>query len=171
MSIKNLEEIATLVTNPLKKTRFEGGTGEAKTHQLIRGLLEKRWETDEEAAAELYGNKLGIKTFEMLQSRTRELLVDMIFQLQTETEFKSSYDRAYFLACKNLLSGAILLLKSRLQSGENQLKLSLKSSLQYHFTDLAIMNLRLLRSITTSSGNLKQFHHYGQLIKTSFKTK
>lgn len=164
MSIKNLEEIATLVTNPLKKIRFEGGEGQSKTRQLISGLLEKRWSTDEEAASELYGNKLGIKTFEMLKSRTREHLVNLIFQLQTESEFKSAYDRAYYSACKNLLTGAILLLKSRLQSGESQLKLSLKSSLHYHFTDLSIVNLRLLKSIYATTGKLRSFQDHAKIL-------
>lgn len=169
MSLKNLEEIATLVTNPLKKSRFEGGEGQSKTRQLIQGLLEKRWKTDEEAAAELYGNKLGIKTFEMLKSRTREQLLELIFQLQTETEFKSSYDRVYHLTCKNLVSGAILLLKNRLISGEMQLKLAVKSSSLYHFTDLKIVTLRLLRNIYSFMGKRKDYYLVNDDLENQIK--
>ena len=99
MSIKNLQEISSLVTNYTKKNRFveivEEDAGESKYLQLIRGLGQKSWHNEEDAIEGIYGKQLGDKTFAMLKTRAKERLVNMIFQLDTQKRFKSSYDKAY----------------------------------------------------------------------------
>jgi len=174
MSIKNLQEISSLVTNYTKKNRFveivEEDEGESKYLQLIRGLGEKSWQNEEEAIQGIYGKQLGDKTFAMLKTRAKERLVNMIFQLDTQKRFKSSYDKAYFLTCKNLLAGTVLLIQGRLKSGEEQLKLALTTSRKYYFTDLSIVSLRFLRNINSFSGSKQTFGKYNSEIKLVMKT-
>lgn len=174
MSIKNLQEISSLVTNYTKKNRFLRGKGTdekgVKYLQLIRGLSEKRWESDEQAALDLYGNELGDKTFDMLKSRAKDRLVDMIFQLDTAKRFKSSYDKAYFSTCKNLMSGVILFTQNRLKSGEDLLKSSLSTAEQYHFTDLKIIAAKYLRTLSSFSGSPRKFDLYSGILRKATNT-
>ncbi len=164
MSIKNLQEISSLVTDFTKKNRFvevvdDDGDG-AKYLQLIKGLGNGSWQSDDEAIEDIYGKKLGNKTFDMLKSRAKERLINMIFQLDTQKKFKSSYDKAYYSTCKNLLAGAILLLQNRRNSGEEHLKLALSIASKYFFTDFSIVALRQLKYFSSFSGSRKQFKKY-----------
>lgn len=174
MSIKILQEISTLVTDFTKKNRFveliDDGNGGAKYLQLIRGLGEKTWQSDEEAIQDIYGKPLGYKTFAMLKTRAKERLVNLIFQLDTQKRFKSSYDRAYFLTCKNLLAGALLLNQNKQNSGLEHLNSALLTSRKYCFTDLSLVSLRLLRASSSFSGSKKQFQNFGNEIKVALKT-
>jgi hypothetical protein len=174
MSLKNLQEISSLVTDYTKKGRFlkvsDGKADSTKYLKLINGLAQKRWASDEEASRDLYGKELGDKTFEMLKSRAKDQLVNMIFQLDTEKRFKSSYDKAYFSVCKNLLSGAILFAQGRINSGEDQLKLALKGCQQYYFNDLLIIAARLLRNVSVFSGSTRKFNFYNDLLSKAIAT-
>ncbi len=173
MSLKNLQEISSLVTDFTKKDRFlkvsDGKTDSAKYLQLISGLAQKRWASDEEASRDLYGKELGDKTFEMLKSRAKDQLVNMIFQLDTEKSFKSSYDKAYYSVCKNLMSGAILLLRNRRNSAKTQLIAAEKTAEEFHFFDLQLTALRLLRSFVSFEGNRRAFENYNQKIQIAFE--
>lgn len=164
MSLKNLQEISSLVTNFTKKNRFvevvEDDGGGSKYLQLINGLGKGSWQNDEEAIEDIYGKTLGDKTFDMLKSRAKERLINMIFQLDTQRKFKSSYDKAYYSTCKNLLAGAILLLQNRRNSGEEHLKLALSIASKYYFTDFSIVALRQLKYFSSFSGSTKQFKKY-----------
>ncbi|HMT28263.1 MAG TPA: hypothetical protein PKD91_03180 [Bacteroidia bacterium] len=164
MSIKNLQEISTLVTNFTKKNRFvevvDEEAGGSKYLQLIRGLGQNSWKDDEEAIQAIYGKELGNKTFDMLKSRAKERLINMIFQLDTQKKFKSSYDKAYYSTCKNLLAGAILLLQNRRNSGEEHLKLALNTASKFYFTEFAVVALRQLRYFSGFSGSRRQFARY-----------
>ncbi len=174
MSIKILQEISSLVTDFTKKNRFvavvEAEEGETKYLQLMRGLGKGGWENEEEAIQDIYNKDLGIKTFEMLKSRAKERLVNMIFQLDTQKRFKSSYDKAYFSACKNLLAGVILKNQNKQSSGNEQLKLALITARKFYFTDLMITALRLLRYASSFSGSKKKFLQYDSELKNATHT-
>ncbi len=171
MSIKNLQEISSLVTNYTKKNRFveviEEEEGESKYLQLIRGLGDNSWNSEDEAIHGIYDKPLGNKTFAMLKTRAKERLVNMIFQLDTQKRFKSSYDKAYFSTCKNLLAGSILLVQNRRNSGEELLELALTSARKHYFTDLSILALRQLRYFSSYSGSRKSYKKYDDELKKS----
>ncbi|MBK7388756.1 MAG: hypothetical protein KBH11_08160 [Bacteroidia bacterium] len=173
MSIKILQEISSLVTDFTKNNRYleikASEAGGMKYLKLIEGLGRKAWKDDEEAIQDIYGKPLGDKTFDMLKSRAKERLVNMIFQLDTEKKFKSSYDKAYYSACKNLLAGTILLLQNKHLSGSEHLKLSLSECKKYFFTDISIINLRLLRYLSSFSGSVKNFDKYNTELKANMK--
>ncbi|MBL7916011.1 MAG: hypothetical protein JNL49_13330 [Bacteroidia bacterium] len=173
MSIKILQEISSLVTDFTKNNRYlEIKTSEAggmKYLKLIEGLGKKTWKNDQEAINDIYGKPLGDKTFDMLKSRAKDRLVNMIFQLDTEKKFKSSYDKAYYSTCKNLLTGAILLLQNKQYSGKEYLKLALSSAKEYYFTDLSVIALRMLRYQSSFSGSKKQFYKFDQELKHALK--
>ncbi len=173
MSIKNLQEISSLVTNYTKKNRFveviEDDGGESKYLRLIRGLGEKAWDSDDEAIEGIYDKPLGNKTFAMLKSRAKERLVNMIFQLDTQKRFKSSYDKAYFSTCKNLLAGTILLNQNKQNAAIEHLKSALSTSKKCYFTDFTILSLRLLRASSSFRGSKKQFNTFNQELQSSLK--
>lgn len=174
MSIKILQEISSLVTDFTKNNRYLTLKGDdesnLKYQQLIKGLGQKSFVSDEDAIASIYGNKLGTKTFDMLKSRAKERLVSMIFQLDTEKKFKSSYDKAYYTACKNLLAGTILLLQNKHTSGKEYLKLAYSTSKKHYFTDLSIIALRLLRYLSSFSGSKKNYLNFDNELKKAMQT-
>src|SRR5688572_11755358 len=173
MSIKNLQEISSLVTNYTKKNRFvelSEGSGEAKYLQLLKGLESKSFQSDEEAIQGIYGKSLGDKTFAMLKTRAKERLINMIFQLDTQKRFKSSYDKAYFLTCKNMLAGVLLLNQNKQNAAIDSLNIALSYATKYHFTDFEILALRLLRNTSSYSGKWKTFRKYDSNLKKSLKT-
>jgi hypothetical protein len=173
MSIKILQEISSLVTDFTKNNRYleikSSEAGGMKYLKLIEGLGKKAWKDDAEAIKDIYGKPLGDKTFDMLKSRAKDRLVNMIFQLDTEKKFKSSYDKAYYSACKNLLAGTILLLQNKHLSGSEHLKLSLSECKKYYFTDISIINLRLLRYLSSFSGSVKNFEKYNNELHANLK--
>lgn len=174
MSLKNLQEISSLVTNFTKKNRFvevvDDEDSGSKYLQLIKGLGLQQWDDDQEATEKIYGKELGNKTFDMLKSRAKERLINMIFQLNTQKRFKSSYDKAYYSTCKNLLAGVILLLQNKQNAGNDQLKLALITARKFYFTDLKITSLRYLRYSCSFSGSKKKFLEYDGELKSSLKT-
>jgi len=173
MSFKNLLDISTLVTNYTKKSRFAGMQEDQSTlkyMQLIEGLGSKNWRNEDDAVQDIYGKSLGSKTFGMLKTRAKERLVNMIFQLDTQKRFKSSYDKAYYSACKNLVAGVILLIQNKPNSGNECLKLTLGITKKYHFNDLAIVALRLLRYAKSVTGSEKGFRNYDRQLKNTLKT-
>lgn len=118
MSIKNLIEISSLVT----KARGSGSihlsenelTGDSSKYiRLIDGLAKGTWKSDEEAELEIYGKVADGKTFEMLKSRAKEKLVNLIFQSDASRLFSGEGDKAYFNACKCFLTGTLLFYKDK----------------------------------------------------------
>lgn len=163
--MKNLQEISSLVTNNLKLPPFSGVDEGSKYLRLLAGIAENRWDDETEAREELYGKSLDSRSFDMLKSRAKEHLVNMIFQLDTEKSFKSSYDKALFKCSKNLLAGIILVNRWRFKTAIIHFNLALSIAKKYHFTDLEILSLRYLMSRASFSGNRKQFDSYRQQIR------
>lgn len=170
MSIKNLTEISSLVTknkqfSTLQLDENEQNADSTKYIRLIEGLTKEHWKSDEDARADLYGSSTGSKSFEMLKSRAKERLVSMIFQADSKRMFISAKDRAYFNACKSFLSGYILFNKTKFSSGQEQLKLALKTSREFQFFDIELLTLRLLRRFSSFSGNEKLYQKLSTEIK------
>jgi hypothetical protein len=157
MSLKNLQEISSLVTNSLKLPPFSGVDEGSKYLRLLAGIAENRWEDEAEAREELYGKSLDSRSFDMLKSRAKEHLVNMIFQLDTEKSFKSSYDKAYYRCCKNLLAGTLIYIQGKPKSAKKLLVHSLQVAEKHHFTDLSIVALRHLRRVASFSGSKNDF--------------
>jgi hypothetical protein len=162
MSIKNLYEISSLVTNWSNKSNSlsvdnEDFEANLKYKRLIEGLTKEQWDSDEDARNELYGMSAGLKTYDMLKSRAKDKLVSLIFQSDSKKLFENSKDRAYYNACKNFLSGHLLFTKMKFSSGQEQLKLALKTSREFEFFDIELLALRSLRRFSSFSGNEKQY--------------
>jgi hypothetical protein len=165
MSFNFLQDISSLVTNNTKIPPFSEAGEESKYLRLIAGIQENRWKNDAEAEQELYGKELNIKTFEMLKTRAKEHLVNMIFQLDTQKKFKSSYDRAYYKCCKNLMAGVILLLQNKQKIGLNHLNLANRVAEKHHLTDLQVVSLRQLRYYASFSLSVKKFKDINLKLK------
>jgi hypothetical protein len=174
MSIKNLYEIASLVTkkqgvNQLFLADNEDFESGLKYKRLLEGIMQEQWKSDEEAKLELYGNGSGAKTFDMLKSRAKERLISMIFQSDSSKTYESHIDRAFFSASKTYLIGMMLFRKSKFSSGQEQFKLALKTSREFQFYDLEILILRQLRKYASFSGNEKNFSKYCEELRNAQK--
>jgi hypothetical protein len=170
MSIKILYEISSLVTKKQvgshllvpENEDFETGL---KYQRLIEGLTRQSWESDDEARQDLYGQKAGAKTFEMLKSRAKERLISMIFMSENQKNFTSTLDKAYFNCCKAFLTGVLLFNKSKLSSGHDQLKGALKLAREFQFHSLEILILGQLRKLASFTGSEKLYYKYLQELR------
>ncbi len=170
MSIKNLIEISSLVTKSKsgllsQEIYIEAGSESSKYLRLIEGLSKGEWESDLQAEKEIYGKKVGGKTFEMLKTRAKDRLVNLIFQSDASKVFKGSGEKAYFNACKCLLSGSLLFYKDKFSSGHEQLRQAIKISRKFEYSEIELNALRLLRRYAGFSGDDKNYHKYNHEIK------
>ena len=174
MSIKNLYEIASLVTkkqgvNQLFLADNEDFESGLKYKRLLEGIMQEQWKSDEEAKFYLYGSSSGAKTFEMLKSRAKDRLISMIFQADPSKNIKSNFDRAFFSASRTYLIGLMLFNKTKFSSGQEQFKLALKTAREFQFYDLEILILRQLRKYASFSGNDKNFSRYCEELRNAQK--
>jgi hypothetical protein len=136
MSIKNLYEIASLVTkkqgvNQLFLADNEDFESGLKYKRLIEGIFQEQWKSDDEAKFELYGNGSGAKTFDMLKSRAKERLISMIFQSDSSKTYEGHIDRAFFSASRTYLIGLLLFNKMKFSSGQEQFNLKRRASFNF----------------------------------------
>ncbi|MFM7079477.1 MAG: hypothetical protein ACKOYC_06765, partial [Bacteroidota bacterium] len=74
-------------------------------------------------------------------------------------------ERAYFNACKCLLSGSILFYKEKFSSGYEQLKQAIKIARNSDQLDVELLGLRALRRFAAFAGDEKLYYRFNSEIK------
>ncbi len=69
---------------------------DSKLLALYEGISKGKYQSDEEAAADLYGEKQPGSSYRKLKSVLRDKLLDYIFEINTQKEEYSDYQRAYY---------------------------------------------------------------------------
>ncbi|HEX5002205.1 MAG TPA: hypothetical protein VFW78_06895 [Bacteroidia bacterium] len=165
MSLKILQELSSVVTKDVKKDLFKSTKKGSKTDQLIKTIVSDGSIDEEALSAKIYSNSLTGRSFDMLKSRAKEQLINAIFQLDTKKRFKSSFDRAYYTACKELLAGLILLRQNRENAGLQLIKHSLQISKKHYFTEFTFQSLKILRYFSSFSGSRINFRNYNKQLE------
>jgi len=95
--MQDLKELILLLmqhsVHPLKHLE---GSKDSKLLALYEGIAQGRFNTDEEAATELYKGQGGASSYRKLKSDLRERLLEHVFQINTEQSHYSDYQKAYY---------------------------------------------------------------------------
>lgn len=159
--MKNLIEISELVTGFITwdalKMLFRDKGADQKSMLFLDGLLQHRWKTDESASAELYQAKADDKRYQMLKSRIRKRLLDLIFTLDIISKIKTAYYRELIKCYRLLFAANQLFVLGKISLTFDLLKSAEAVAAKYQFTSLRIIALQQLRELHGYMGNMKDF--------------
>lgn len=164
--MKNLSQISNLVTtNSGQDLRLTDDAGNSKLRKLLEGVVKGKFRTDHEAARSLYQTSSKNKSYLMLKSRLKERLLDKFFIMDSEKAMKSRYDRLFYQCHRNVFAAQIMILKDMQKNAVELLRSTLQQTQHYHFTELSLAIVRLLRYNAAFTGDKEKFQLYDRLIK------
>jgi hypothetical protein len=172
--MKDLTEISQLVTGFITadalKALFKKKGSDAKSMQLLDGLLQQRWQNDEQAARQLYQSSAEDKRYQMLKSRIRKRLFDLIFTIDISSKIKTSYYRQ-LIKCNRLLFAANqLYVIGKIDLACDFYKAAAQIAEKYQFTELNIASLIQLRELMGFMGNTKEIKRLTDELKLLMET-
>jgi len=114
--------------------------------ELLYDLVhDGRAQTDEEAAALLYGNIDTMQRLHSLKNKLKDRLIDGLYLLDVKEQAYTDRQRAFFECNKNWAAVQVLMARNLRQTGLDVLEKILRQSLRFEFTELALNATRLLR--------------------------
>lgn len=123
------ELILLLVQHNVHPLKHMEGAKDSKLLALYEGIAKSKYNTDEEAAADLYKGQGGTSSYRKLKSDLRDRLLEYVFQINTELSHYSDYQKAYydchkqwvivrFLTGQNANTAALILANKLLRTSE-----------------------------------------------------
>lgn len=159
--MKNLLEISELVTafitGDALKILFHEKGADQKSMLFLEGLLQQRWENDESASLEIYNSTPDDKRYQMLKSRMRKRMLDLIFTLDISSKIKTSYYRELIKCYRLLFAANQLFVLGKVSLAFDLFKDAESIAGKYHFISLHILALQRMRELHGYMGNMKDF--------------
>jgi len=165
--MKKLKEIVRVVGRKrLKRIEVfnEGGKSSRNSlyYKLYKGIKDGRFNTDEEAARELFGCEPTDKKYLMLKSRVKARLMNTMFFLEKPA---SRYHQALSDTQRNLVNAKLLLSNGARMTGLALLRSTLSEAEKFHITDVALDCLRYLRLQSAFLGKKSDYGKYNHRFK------
>lgn len=164
-----LRELA-LIIGKHRKRRVETldlseGTN-TKIGLFYEGLLKKRFQTDEEAAAALYGTSKKASKYQKLKYVLRNRLINNLFFIDVSQPSYNDRQKAYYECYKEWAAVKILLGKNAKVAAVDLSHNILKQAQKYEFTELVVDIARMLRlHYGTIVGDMKKYDYYCTLFE------
>jgi len=108
-------------------------------------------------------------TYRKRKSRLNEKLLKAIIASDNEKYLKSTYDKLYSKCLRNILLANFLYLNYARKVANSLLERNVSLARKYHFTDVMINSVRLLRYHAAFGDNKKKFVYYNELLENSLK--
>ena len=164
--MKNLSQISTLVTsNSIQELRLMDDNSNSKLQKLLNGLVNGKYKSDREAAQSLYRTSSKSKSYLKLKSRLKERLLDKFFIMDSEKTMKSRYDKVFYQCLRNVFAAQVMIIKDMRINAIELLRSAFQQTQHYHFTELSLMIVRLLRYDAALKGEKEKLNHFDHLIK------
>ncbi len=141
------------------------GDKNPKFKELFEGFGSRTFESNADAAQELYGKGPDYPYYFQVKSRFTDQLLKNIVHLDFDKPEYPRYRREEVKAQLNLFQAKVLL---RFGQKDNVIWLSkrvLKTSMAYGFTNFVLESATLLRNECSYFGNIKDFEKYDGIIK------
>lgn len=164
--MKKLLQISSMVTsNSGPDLNLIKTNGNSKLQKLLIGLVRGKYKNDQEAAKSLYQTSSKSKTYLKLKSRLKERLLDKFFVMDSEKVMHSRYDKAFYQCIRNVFAAQVMILKDMRMNAIELLRSTLQQTQHYHFTELSLTIVRLLRYDAAMKGDKDKLTHYDRLIR------
>lgn len=169
--MKNLLEIAGIVTKKkVKKIEiFDEHSLRNKTskfNEFYEDLTSGVYKNDRDAANKLYGCSPKDARYRQLKSRFRKRLLNTLFFLDVNKPSASNYDRAHFTCHKEWTLVKILQDNNAYSSAINLARSILTTAQKFQIIEIIVNCARILREDAASTGNVKDFEFYDDLLKS-----
>ena len=169
-----MDELIALVKavskNKVKQISVIGnfnGKSSIAVEELYNGILENRFQTEEEILQYFYSNNTnGRKYLSKLKSNLRSRLINTIFFIDINKSTFSDNQRAYYTCYKNSAAVKILIGRYARKPAIPLAEKTLKDAILYEFTDIALAMAKELRMhYGNIIGDHKKFVKYNKLVE------
>lgn len=157
LAFKDLIKVIT--RNKIKNIEILGYTNKKKplTEELYDAVIDKDFETEEEAAAYFYpGDSGGLAKIRKVRWRLVRQLVNLIFFIDNKESKFSERSNAYCNAYRDLAAAKIMYAKTATKAGIHLFQEVLTQSQQHEFTEICAEAARSLRDIYARSAGDKE---------------
>jgi hypothetical protein len=135
------------------------------TGKFIRGVIENRFSTDDDAALSLYGASRMDQRYRTLKSRVQERALQAMLHLQVKQPEHSEYLSYYYRCTRNLIAAQTLMRFASRAAGTFVAERTLTIAKKYHFTDLCLPLVALLRDSAAIRMEKRSFDKYNVELK------
>lgn len=137
----------------------------SKMDVFYRALAEGKYESEEEAAEDLYSAGPDHGAYRKLKERVEERLVNTLFFIDLNQPNFTEYQRAYYSCYKAATATKILLGKHARSPAIKLAEKTLKYAMKFELTDIILLLAKVLRlHYGTIVGNKKKFEHYNKIV-------
>ena len=173
--MKYLQELVRIVTRKkiqkvdiLEESTFKDEN--SLFGKYYNGIANGDYNTDEDAAFDLYQNHPKNSAYRQLKSRFNRKLINNIFYLDANDTSFSEYHKAYYNAHKNYALCRIFLSNGARNNFEKLAKTTLALCLKYDFSRLSVLLLKDLISHYIVSRNARRFTESSKLLRSELAT-
>ena len=167
--MEKLVELSGLVTGVITpdnaRSLFKESNGDPKAYLLFDGILKNRYATDKQAARAIYDCKPSDKKYQMLKSRVKTRLLQLVFSMDLSKRARSRYTRALFDCNRKIYAAKQLIALGYRHLVSDSIQDIYKIALKYQFSDIQLMAARLLRDDEVFSGNEGKTEYYNAIIE------
>lgn len=153
--MKSLIEIASvLLSNGVQEDQILGSAaaGDGIYASFLKGIINERWTTDEEAAKALYGAPAMDERYRQIKFRGRQRLLHFLFDLKPSPEDIDRYRNAHYKCVYLSACGQILMSYSAVHAAADVLESALAIAVEYDLIREGIIISQLLEMHYWSTG-------------------
>ncbi len=169
--LKSLVEIVS--KNKIKQIEIvgQGGATEANWMKLYDGISKDQFESEEDAMNHFFPkNRNQKKYFQRLKRSLKERLLNTLFFIDVNQPSFTDSQKAYYNCYRNSATVKILLGRSGREHAIPLAEKTLKKTLDFEFTDIALSLAKDLRNhYSNIVRNIKKANYFKQIIKKQSK--
>ncbi len=166
--MEKLAELSGLVTGIITpanaRALFREGNTDPKAYQLFDGILNSRYKSDEQAARAIYGCKSSDKKYQMLKSRVKSRLLQLVFSMDLSNRARSRYTKALFDCNRKIYAARQLIALGYRNLVSDSIRDVFNAAAKYQFSELQLAAARLIRDDETFTGNESKIDYYNNVI-------
>ncbi|MBC7922665.1 MAG: hypothetical protein H7Z75_16425 [Ferruginibacter sp.] len=165
-----LNELIKLVTKKrVKKVELfdENSRNKSSNYfKLFDGIHTRRYQSDTDAARDIYQCDPSEKKYLILKTRLKQKLLNTLFFLDFEDdENVPAYKNALYDCNKALYCAKVLLMNGSRRIAIPSVEKTLRKAQEYHLTDIELECTRILRAYYSTSNQYKEFVIYRDLAE------
>ncbi len=167
--MNNLKELISFVNKQkIAKVEVMGNDSNytGKMKQLYNGIIEGKYNTDDDAFADLYQSNKNENTYKKLKYRLQNRLINTVFFIDVNKPNYNDSQRAYYISQKSVAAIDILIGRGARNTAIDLAEKTLRHTIRFEYTE---MNINLLKKLSRHYGvmkyNNKKFNKYSLLTQ------